>query len=221
MNIVKFQEQLKLLVPNFKVKFKDESLFMKILGILLFFNPKFMDSYITTIGKTIYFPNRNNFLDKNNYSKNIMHLTHEFIHIKDYNSYNILFYLGYLFPQILSLIFIGLLPISIWFLVPTILFLLPWPAPFRKYFELRGYFLSIFAYNFFLKDLGLDLQQRRVKLTNYVSYYNQQFKSSPYYWMWPWGVEKDLLKFKEQVLSEDHLEDPIYQKILSILESSR
>ena len=44
--------------PELKVEFKDESKFMKFLGVLLFFNKEFMSNYSTTIGNTVYFPSR-------------------------------------------------------------------------------------------------------------------------------------------------------------------
>ena len=43
---------------DFKIKYKNESLFMKVIGFLLFFNKTFMTNYITTIGSTIYYPSR-------------------------------------------------------------------------------------------------------------------------------------------------------------------
>ena len=52
-------------VPGFKLAYKDESLFMKLLGVLTYpFNQRFMDGFITTIGTTVYFPDRSS-LDGN------------------------------------------------------------------------------------------------------------------------------------------------------------
>ena len=39
-----------------KLKIKQKSPIMRLLGIILFFNKNFMDSFITVLGKTIYFP---------------------------------------------------------------------------------------------------------------------------------------------------------------------
>ncbi len=38
------------------VRYKDQSLFMRLLGKLLFFTPAFMTEYTTTIRSTVYFP---------------------------------------------------------------------------------------------------------------------------------------------------------------------
>jgi len=48
-----------------EIKYKDESLFMKALGLLLSFNKTFMTSFTTTIGSTIYFPSRKWLAERN------------------------------------------------------------------------------------------------------------------------------------------------------------
>ena len=45
--------------PGLKLRYKDESTLMKIMGKLMFFNPSFMTQFTTTIGETIYFHPRN------------------------------------------------------------------------------------------------------------------------------------------------------------------
>jgi hypothetical protein len=44
--------------PSLQIAYKDSSWLMKLLGALLFFAPKFMTSYVTTIGYNVYFPNQ-------------------------------------------------------------------------------------------------------------------------------------------------------------------
>lgn len=119
---------------NFKVKFKNESNLMKVLGFLLFFNKNFMETTTTTIGNTIYFPSQHYY--NSDKRRTIRVLSHEWIHILDYNT-DKLFVFKYLFPQILS-IFALLSFINLWFLL-FLIFLLPLPAPFRVKYEMRGY----------------------------------------------------------------------------------
>src|SRR4030043_385107 len=94
--------------PNLKIKYKDESLLMKILGKLMFFNKGFMTSYTTTIGSTIYFPN-SNFVKARPISSSVI-LLHELVHLYDNSKFTApLFSFLYLFPQILVLLFFPLL----------------------------------------------------------------------------------------------------------------
>lgn len=43
--------------PKLQVKYKDQSTFMRFLGILLFFRKGFLTQYTSVLGNTIYFPN--------------------------------------------------------------------------------------------------------------------------------------------------------------------
>lgn len=45
--------------PDLHIKYKNESLIMRLLGILLFFHKDFMTYHMTTIGRTIYIPSKN------------------------------------------------------------------------------------------------------------------------------------------------------------------
>lgn len=162
--------------PKFNVKFKDKSLFMKLLSYLLFFNKEFMTNYITTIGYTVYVPNEADYIANPEKYNEI--LTHEFVHMMDYKKWNILFSISYLLPQfftvfcLLSFLAIGH---SLWWLLclSFLIFAAPLPAYFRSYWELRGYTMSA-AYN---------------KLAyNYAptpNDYLDRFTDSGYYFMWP------------------------------------
>src|SRR5208283_2209132 len=89
--------------PNLQVKYKDQSTFMKILGKILFFNPSFMTSYITTIGDTIYFTTES-YTTQDSLDASIV-LMHELVHMTDEKTYSKpLFAISYLFPQILALL---------------------------------------------------------------------------------------------------------------------
>ena len=74
-------EKSKEFFPDLEVKYKTESSFMKLIGKILFFNKTFMTFYTTTIGSTIYFPNRE-FVNNKEVSSSIIFL-HELVHIHD------------------------------------------------------------------------------------------------------------------------------------------
>jgi len=131
--------------PNIKVAYKDQSIFMKILGKLMFFNPSFMTNYITTIGSTIYYPSEA-YIAEDEFSNSIIFM-HELMHISDSKKYSkILFSISYLFPQILLILFLPLFLINWKIALPLVIFsALPLPAYFRMWFERRGYFVSAYV----------------------------------------------------------------------------
>lgn len=157
------------------VKFKDQSYLMKILGFLLFFNPKFMTSYTTVLGNTVYFPSQAWLAERKDASARV--LAHELVHISDYTSAgSFVFSVGYMFPQILSLLSVFSFFSSSWWLL-SLLFLLPIPAPARTYYELRGYALTD-AVSY--KKTGKFVD---------IAWLKKQFTSSAYFFMWPFEVD--------------------------------
>ena len=109
----------------------------------MFFNPGFMTDYITTIGRTIYFPSREDILDGKQWDV----LAHEGIHLRDHHEHPILFNLSYGFPQILALLSFGAIGAfwNLWFLL-FLFFLVaaaPFPAPWRARSERRAYIMSM------------------------------------------------------------------------------
>jgi hypothetical protein len=188
-----------------KLKIKQKSLIMRFLGIILFFNRSFMDSFITVIGKTIYFPDNWETIIKiceahledgaDEADFPVVHtpearrlfaiLCHEYVHQKDYKN-NKLFPILYVFPTIYAIPgLIGLI-VSFWhhewiLLSPFLLYAIPVPAYWRSYFEARGY-----ATNTVLRTLLYGTPQR---FSNSLSnFYMEHFTSSSYYWMagHPW-----------------------------------
>lgn len=172
---------------DFDIKYKNESLLMKLIGLILFFNPGFMTDFISTIGKTIYFPNKE-FVEKNQQAA-ITTLAHEIVHVQQCKKYGkILFSLLYLFPQSLALLVL-LTPISYLFLV-FLVCLVPLPAPWRAKFEEEGYTMSLFMVNEELKtfqntkDTIHDVLVSMAQKTDDVF-----FKGSAYWYMWPFGTK--------------------------------
>jgi hypothetical protein len=203
---------------KFDIKYKDRSLFMKFLGFILFFSKSFMANFVSTIGSTIYFPSEA--FVKNNDQTSILLLAHELVHVQQANKYGkILFGLLYLFPQCLVILAL-LAPLSLWFL----LFLIcaaPLPAPFRTYFEIEAYAMSLFALNSQLKFLKNKpdkiAELLSVDATKIDSKY---FKSSAYWFMWPFGIsgklENKIKDIQDDVISRtDAIYDCVRQSYLS------
>lgn len=194
--------------PNLQIKYKDQDTLMKVLGTLMFFNPRFKTSFVTTIGETIYFPNKE-YIAKSFASEVFIH---ECTHIYDEKKSNsVKFKLGYLFPQILALPMLLLLFVLTWkIVVPLALAcLLPWPAPFRAATERHSYFVSM--------RVGYDLHNIDPELSG--PHYAKYFSNSSYYWMMPFGEEK---RFAQEALNikagiAESALDPELNKIVSEL----
>lgn len=136
-----------------QVRFKDESLLMRCLGKLLFFNPLFMTRFTTTLGKTVYFPSRKGVQDNPTGAAQI--LAHELVHVQDQQDRGTLAYLfTYARPQIfaglslLSLLALLAIPYPAWWLCSlssliSLCALAPWPAKGRAELEFRGYAMTM------------------------------------------------------------------------------
>lgn len=184
---------------TFNVAFKNESVFMRCLKYILFFTPGFFTHYISTIGKTIYFPTNKDIES----SSSLIALAHEFQHIVDNNKYKALYSLGYLFPQILvPFAILGIF--SPWFLL-FLLCALPLPAPWRKIIEMRGYKMSIYVYYLFLLKRNYSKEKIASSMLRFVVDLNQYFTGPAYYFMWPFGVRAEFENFINDILSEKDL----------------
>lgn len=194
--------------PNLQIKYKDQDTLMRVLGTLMFFNPRFKTSFVTTIGETIYFPTEE-YITKSFVSEVFIHeCTHIYDEKKDGS---VKFKLGYLFPQILALPMLLLLFVLTWkIVVPLALAcLLPWPAPFRAAAERHAYFVSM--------RVGYDLHKIDPELSG--PHYVKNFKNSSYYWMMPFGEDK---RFAQEALNikagiADSTLDPELNKMVSEL----
>lgn len=127
-----------------RIRYKDESLFMRAIGFVLVFAGDFMTQFTTTLGATVYFPTRA-MIDQ--VAPPWGTLAHEGIHIRDDHAAPIRFRLGYAFPQIIGVLAVAALAsfVSLWFLF-ALAFLVaagPWPAPFRANSERRAYMMSM------------------------------------------------------------------------------
>jgi len=164
---------------------------MLILSKILFFNKSFMTRYTTTIGNTIYFPSENFVRTYPVTAKTIF--MHELIHIMDYNRLpGFSFAFLYLFPQCMFLFAIPIFMISwFWSLVWLGICLSPVPAYYRMYYEKKAYSFSLYVL------YRLELQGNKINFDSHVANYSEQFRTSYYYYMWPFGdmsgYFKDLL----------------------------
>lgn len=158
---LKLKNKIREDIPNFRVRYKDESIFMKILSWILFFSKGFMKTATTTIYPVVYFP-RESFVIYD-YERAFRILSHEYVHLLDRKNEGVIFNLKYLFPQILSLLsLLSLLAFwSPWFLLLLgfLAFLAPWPSRFREQYELSGYLMNLHHD----ENFGWDTTRARVE----------------------------------------------------------
>lgn len=193
--------------PDLKIKYKDQSWFMKLIGTLLFFNKGFMTDYTTTIGSTVYFPSEA--VTKTRPISAATVLLHELIHVNDAKKIGkLLFGFLYLTPQILILPALLLFLLSWKIALPVIILLaLPIPSYFRMYYEKRAYFTSLYAVNALAKRLNFN-----PILATQQQGYLKHFKDSSYYFMWPFSnLQQDFEEATEKVKSGQRpYEDPVF-----------
>lgn len=219
----KFIDSLKSNNDKFQIKFKDKSLLMKVLSVILFFNPKFATKFITTIGNTIYFPSAKN-LEERSEESVLMTLSHEYQHVKDYQSNKIWFIFSYLFP--ISLLPFCLLSFLIlpWFvsLLLLLVCLAPLPSYWRCLWEVKGYSMSLFVANELAVEQKLTSEEKDLRLKKMADYYEEHFTSFEYYLMWPFGVKKKMDKVRNDIVSgELKKSDVIFSEVVKALEESK
>lgn len=159
------------IIPNFEIVDKGKSKFMKVLSCLpplVFFRKRFMTGYMTTIGSNVYWPYWNE--DKENLDfHDLTVVVHEAGH--GYDGHRLTWFLYsfcYLFPQILGIFALGALAaiwLSNWWLLwlLALLFFLPWPAPWRAYYEARACSAEAQVYRALKGNIPEDWRERRVK----------------------------------------------------------
>ncbi len=189
-------------IPGFELCSKKDSLLMRILSVVLFFNKTFMTRYVTTLYPKVYVPE----LPWNKpLTTQINILAHEYVHLKDRKRMGWFFNVLYLSPQIFALLALGAFWNSWWLL--ALLFLLPLPSPGRAWLEFRAYKVSI--------ALHWHLTGQRIN----VFWLRKQFTCSSYYWMFPFKgfMERHILKVAENVESGNFLSPEILE-ILEVIE---
>lgn len=218
----KFVEQLNLISPGIEIKFKNESIFMKILGFVLFFIPNFMNLFVTTIGKTIYLPSRDWLLKSE--EELLPMIAHEYVHIRDRDKFGIWFSIIYLFPIIIiPLVLLSSIILSwLWVILLLLICLAPIPSPGRAYFEFRGYTMSIFVFKFLSDEKNKNTAVTTINILNAVGTFNKYFTDFSYYVMWPFGVRSKLLNKASLIVNGTITdEDVIYNEVTSALKISK
>jgi hypothetical protein len=145
-----FEDDTRDFVPGFSVKWKTDSFTQKLLGWVLFFNPKYMTGYITTFYPSVYFPSKDRY--EANPINSLQVLAHERVHLLDSIRYGVWFKFSYLLPQVLFAPFLlaslacligGLNLTSLILLLLGVVALFPWPSPWRTNWEKRGYAMTL------------------------------------------------------------------------------
>lgn len=195
--------------PDAKILKKSESLLMKMLGLILKpFNPAFMSTYITTVGNTIYVPDKFFHEDE---VQCLGILAHETQHIIDFQKNPVFFNLSYLFPQCLAglslLALFGFLNPWMFLFLLALMFLAPIPAPFRYQSELHGYRVSILLGRVLDHYSPAEMEQIR----NWIK---KEMTTSSYYFAWPFPSRID-----QDLKDESFIMEPRYQEILEFLRS--
>lgn len=206
----KLVSKMKENLPGFEIKYKNESSFMEKLGKVLFFNKSFMSQYTTTIGTTIYFPNREEVEAKP--EDYLYILAHECVHAWDAHNRPALFPLAYLFPQLLALLSLGAFFafISSWFLLFLLflIFLAPIPSPGRTWAEIRGYGMTCKI----KKWMEGHVDEK------YVDHITESFAGPAYYYMCPF---KNYVKNKLQSYVDTDVclkdKNPAYQYVYELV----
>ena len=193
-------------IPGFEILSKKDSLLIKIVSKLFFFNKNFLTNYVTTLYPKVYVPSLP-WREKDPVSA-MATLAHEYVHLKDRKDMGLLFNFLYLFPQNLAAFALFGFTNPWWYL--CLLFLLPIPSPTRAWLEVRGYRMTIAVWAHFHKD-SLNVPDL---ITSIVE---RNFASPAYYWMFPF--KKYLIKvFRKNYANQENI--PEIKEVLGVIENS-
>lgn len=190
---------------------KTSSKLMKLISwFIKFFQPTFMERYITTLGDTVYIPQKT--LSTYRELSLLEIIMHESVHVRDANNVGkFKFGFLYLFPQSLVFLVLGALsgflfgPLALIFLI-FLFSLLPIPAPWRYKFELKAYRTSLL----FATRVHNSGPEHVQAIKNWII---EQLSGKPYYYCWP---QKKIVADLEKELSPTN--DPELDLITEFLE---
>jgi len=200
-------------VPNFEIRFKDASRWMKFLNFFAqIFNKDFMTRYITTTGPHVYFPSKEYLVAGQDGLVGV--LAHELVHMKDRARMgDTRYFLQYAFPQILAVLAVfSIFAIwSPWFLLflGFLLALAPLPAPGRRDIELDGYTMS----------MSVSYWQTKNITDAEIEWYAKQFSGAAYYFMWPLhGRIVNIFQVRAlSIRTGEVLQNPTFKKVYDIV----
>lgn len=167
-----FVEGAQRFCKGFRVRMKEDSWWMRMIGRLMFWNDGFMDC-LTRSGRTVYLPKG---------AVDIGSMGHELRHAVDgFRNTNLLVGIVYYFPQWIGLLsLLSLVAIWggggwLWWLV-CLVCLLPIPSPGRMMMERRGYLVSLLVvYWKYGREIALSKVDEVLDLLS----------GKEYYWAWP------------------------------------
>ncbi len=167
-------------VDGFEVRYKREHVSQRLIGALIWiFNRHYMARFVTTIGPKVYFPSREFVAGDPWQAAKI--LAHEYVHIRDWRR-TLFFKLRYLGPQSYIAIAMcfgtaaGAVLGAPWFAhLGWLLALVPWPAPFRRDAELRGYAMNMLV----------NMWRYGSVRTGTIEWIAKKFTGPDYFFMWP------------------------------------
>jgi len=174
--------------PKFKIRPKRESWTFKILRpVIKFICPTFFTGFITTMFGVMWVPDG---FFNNNYKRALQTTAHEGRHEYDRKRLPFgLFELMYTFPQNLFVLFAALawLTSCWWLLIPALVSLGPWPAPWRYDLEMKGYAMNR-IWNKYVYKIPEEIGEANVVHTLSAL--------QTYYSTWPWKhkIYRDLDK---------------------------
>lgn len=172
------------------VRYKNEHWWWRALGKNL------CESFVTTLGTTVYFPSRA--WVNEDPQRAWMVLCHELVHVEDYRACNpqMMFYVLYAFPHWLALLAILSPILWSWWPLAFLLFLAPWPSPWRHQFEMRGYAMSM-AVEYWFRRRGIP-QALKEAIAN-------EFTGPSYFFMWPFkdAIAREIGRWSKRILCEE------------------
>ncbi len=176
-------------IPGFEIRYKNESWFQKLIGVLTWvFSRHYMTNYTTTMYPIVWFPSRA-YIDERPWKATKV-LAHEYVHLYDAKGRHRWWGFRYAGPQT-WLAFgaaIGLTTVGIllgppwWVYLFSLLAVAPWPAAFRRDAELRGYSMNMVC----------NVWRHGSVKRSTIDWIVDHFIRPDYFFMWPF--RKDMTK---------------------------
>ena len=170
------------------VCYKDEHWWWRVLGQQL------CENFVTTLGTTVYFPSRE--WVKRSFHWAWVVICQEAVHVEAYRRHGFMFYVLYCFPQWLGLLALLSPLLWSWWPLAFLVFLAPWPAPWRYQFELRAYAMGLAVEHWYHRR-GVPPSLRDMVVS--------QLSGSTYYFMWPFegAVTRDIGRWSKRILCNE------------------
>lgn len=183
--LLALHEQMRVELPGFQIREKRVWFWwlLNYVGLIFLWNPRFMTTMWTTVGRTVWVPNAHELFDAQRDVREMeadyCTLWHERRHMLDLRDFvklpaalrGLIWGFGYGCPQWLALGALGAFWSPWWLL--CLLFLAPWPSPFRVWVERRGYLASCEAWLSFYPEWDVtvhDPWMQRVITENFLGW---------------------------------------------------